>query len=361
MLPHSGISMSFNTPVMNGIVRELIPVAIGVFLLAFAGTAWFSSRFMPFRVLDAPNERSLHLRPIPRTGGVAIVASLVIGIVYLWVRYYLQWPLMIGCGVALVVSIISFMDDIYKLTPLLRLVIQVIAAVFVISAGITLSTIHLPGMAYQLPYVLAVTCTLFFIIWMTNLYNFMDGMDGLAGGMAVIGFFVFGCLGLRAGAIGYAGICFCVASAAAGFLIFNFPPARIFMGDAGSSTLGFLVGVMGVWADKENFAPLWITVLIFSPVIVDATITLVRRLLAGERVWQAHRSHYYQRLVQVGWGHRRVVLCEYLVMLAAASSAVLAVQYSKDLVQWIVLLVWIAIYLALAWSVDRIWQASLVK
>ena len=133
------------------------------------------------------------------------------------------------------------------------------------------------------------------------------------------------------------------------------------MGDVGSSTLGYLIGVLGIWADRENIAPLWATVLIFSPFIVDATITLVRRLLAGEKVWQAHRSHYYQRLVQVGWGHRRVVLCEYLVMLAAAGSALAAVHYSKELVQWSVLLVWAAIYIALAWSVDRIWRASLVK
>ncbi|HVC28987.1 MAG TPA: glycosyltransferase family 4 protein [Gammaproteobacteria bacterium] len=353
--------MSFDNHTLDIVFGEPMQVAIAVFILALAGTAWFSSRFMPFRVLDAPNERSLHVGQIPRTGGVAIVVALIIGISYLLIRNSLQLPLAIGCGTVLLVSIISFLDDVYKLAPLFRLSVQVLAAATAISAGINVSLIHLPGIVYPLPYMFAVVFTLLFIIWMTNLYNFMDGMDGFAGGMAVLGFSVLGCLGLRADAIGYAGVCFAVAAASAGFLIFNFPPARIFMGDVGSSTLGYLVGVLGIWADREHIAPLWATVLIFSPFIVDATITLVRRLLAGEKVWQAHRSHYYQRLVQAGWGHRRVVLCEYLVMLAAAGSTVLAVQYSKELVQWIVLLVWIAIYLALAWSVDRIWQASLVK
>ena len=353
--------MSFANHTLDVIFGEPMQVAIAVFILALAGTAWFSSRFMPFRVLDAPNERSLHVGQIPRTGGVAIVVSLIIGISHLLIRNSLQWPLAIGCGAVLLVSIISFLDDVYKLTPLFRLSVQVLAAATAISAGIKVSLIHLPGIVYPLPYIFTVVFSLLFIIWMTNLYNFMDGMDGFAGGMAVVGFSVLGYLGLRADDIGYAGVCFAVAAASAGFLVFNFPPARIFMGDTGSSTLGYMVGILGIWADKDNIAPLWVTMLIFSPFIVDATVTLVRRLLAGEKVWQAHRSHYYQRLVQAGWGHRRVVLCEYLVMLAAAGSAILAVHYSKELVQWSVLLVWAAIYIALAWSVDRIWQASLAK
>ncbi|MDE2091047.1 MAG: glycosyltransferase family 4 protein [Gammaproteobacteria bacterium] len=353
--------MSFANHTLDVVFGEPMQVAIAVFILALAGTAWFSSRFMPFRVLDAPNERSLHVGQIPRTGGVAMVVALIIGISCLLIRDSLQLPLAIGCGTVLLVSIVSFLDDVYKLAPLFRLSVQVLAAATAISAGIRVSLIHLPGTGYPLPYIFTLVFSLLFMIWLTNLYNFMDGMDGFAGGMAVVGFSVLGCLGLRADAIGYAAICFSIAAASAGFLVFNFPPARIFMGDVGSSTLGYLVGVLGIWADGENIAPLWATVLIFSPFIVDATVTLMRRLLAGEKVWQAHRSHYYQRLVQAGWGHRRVVLCEYLVMLAAAGSAILAVHYSKELVQWSVLLVWAAVYIALAWSVDRIWRASLAK
>ena len=221
-------------------------IAIVVFLLSFGCTAWFSSRFKPFGVLDAPNERSLHVMPTPRTGGIAIVVSLIIGIGYLWVRHATPWPLAIGCAAALLVSVISLLDDIYTLTPWIRLAVQVLAAVFAIGAGVSLSSIHLPGISQHLPYVLAGACTFIFLVWMTNLYNFMDGMDGFAGGMAVVGFSVLGYLGLRADDIGYAGVCFSVATASAGFLVFNFPPARIFMGDTGSSTLGYMVGILGI-------------------------------------------------------------------------------------------------------------------
>ena len=139
---------------------------------------------------------------IPRIGGVAIVVALIIGISYLLIRNSLQWPLAIGCGTVLLVSSVSFLDDVYKLAPLFRLSVQVLAAATAISAGINISLIHLPGIAYPPSYIFTVVFTLLFMIWMTNLYNFMDGMDGLAGGMAVVGFSVLGCLGLHAGDIG---------------------------------------------------------------------------------------------------------------------------------------------------------------
>ena len=117
-----------------------------------------------------------------------------------------------------------------------------------------------------------------------------------------------------------------LAAASAGFLTCNFPPARIFLGDTGSTALGFLAAACGLWGSRTGLFPFWVALLVFSPFIVDATVTLLRRLLRGEKVWEAHRSHYYQRLVLLGWGHRRTVLVEYALMLVCAGSAALAVR-----------------------------------
>jgi UDP-N-acetylmuramyl pentapeptide phosphotransferase/UDP-N-acetylglucosamine-1-phosphate transferase len=154
--------------------------------------------------------------------------------------------------------------------------------------------------------------------------------------MAVVGFGTLGLLGYLAGNHYYSVLCWVVATASAGFLIWNFPPARIFMGDTGSSTLGLIAAALSLWADRGGLFPLWLSVLVFSPFIVDATVTLVRRTMKGERVWEAHRSHYYQRLVQAGWSHRRTVLWEYVLMLLCSLSAYAAYKASAS-VQWIIL------------------------
>jgi len=158
-------------------------------------------------------------------------------------------------------------------------------------------------------------------------------MDGFAGGMAVIGFSTLAMLGWWVGDPVFAALNLVIAGAAAGFLVFNFPPARIFMGDTGSSTIGFLAAGMLLWAERRGVAPLWVSMLIFSPFVVDATVTLVRRFVRGEKVWKAHKSHYYQQLVQAGWGHRRTVLFEYLLMLFCAIAGMTAQVVSVP-VQW---------------------------
>jgi len=192
---------------------------------------------------------------------------------------------------------------------------------------------------------------LLFVTWAINLYNFMDGMDGFAGGMAVIGFSTLAWLGRVDEP--FMNVCLIVAAANAGFLIHNFPPAKIFMGDTGSTALGFLVAACSLWGSKSGLFPFWVAILVFSPFIVDATATLLRRLLRGERVWEAHRTHYYQRLVLLGWGHRRTVLAEYGLMLACAGSAVVAVHLPPA-GQWVLIVGWIVIYSFLMWGVGRL-------
>jgi UDP-N-acetylmuramyl pentapeptide phosphotransferase/UDP-N-acetylglucosamine-1-phosphate transferase len=123
------------------------------------------------------------------------------------------------------------------------------------------------------------------------------------------------------------------------------------MGDVGSSSLGLLAATFSLWGNQANIFPLWVAILLFSPFIVDATVTLSRRAWRGEKIWQAHRTHYYQRLVQLGWGHKRTVLCEYSLMFACAFSAIIATSLSAQL-QIILMFSWLGIYAILMYAVE---------
>jgi UDP-N-acetylmuramyl pentapeptide phosphotransferase/UDP-N-acetylglucosamine-1-phosphate transferase len=129
------------------------------------------------------------------------------------------------------------------------------------------------------------------------------------------------------------------------------------MGDVGSSTLGFLAAALSIWGARDGVFPHWVAVLVFSPFVVDATVTLFRRVVQGERIWQAHRTHYYQRLVRLGWGHRKTLLWEYLLMLSSAGSALWAVSLPPA-GQWALILVWAFVYTGLAVLVSRLEQTS---
>jgi UDP-N-acetylmuramyl pentapeptide phosphotransferase/UDP-N-acetylglucosamine-1-phosphate transferase len=161
------------------------------------------------------------------------------------------------------------------------------------------------------------------LAWSANLYNFMDGSDGLASGMAVFGFGAYALAAYLAGAVALAALCASIAAAALAFLLFNWHPARLFLGDVGSVSLGFLVGALGLQGWRIGAWPLWFPLLVFAPFMCDATLTLLKRLARRAPVWQAHREHYYQRLVQLGFGHRRTALIEYAAMAGCAALALL--------------------------------------
>ena len=178
---------------------------------------------------------------------------------------------------------------------------------------------------------------------MINLYTVRDGMAGFASGMAVFGFGALALAGWLGGDPGFALANAAVAAAAGGFLLHNFPPARIFLGDLGSATLGLLAAILSLIGAQRGLFPLWVAWLAFSPFIVDATWTLLRRLGRRERVWVAHRSHHYQRLVLAGWSHRKTVLRSYLLMAACGATAAAALDMSvRD--QWLLLGAWAIIY-----------------
>ena len=184
------------------------------------------------------------------------------------------------------------------------------AAAFIIvgGVGLTLSSIPIPGVPRIQLGLAAIPVSVLFFIWMANLYNFMDGMDGFAGGMTAFGFGFLAYFGWQAHFPVMLMIALFVPWVLLGFLIHNFPPARIFMGDAGSITVGFLAGTLMILGVRDRIFELLGSRHVFSPFIVDATVTLTRRVLRCKKIWDAHREHYYQRLVLSGWSHRRTVL-----------------------------------------------------
>jgi UDP-N-acetylmuramyl pentapeptide phosphotransferase/UDP-N-acetylglucosamine-1-phosphate transferase len=304
-------------------------------------------------ILDHPNERSLHLTPTPRTGGLAIwigsIASIFVVVGVLGMKSTIGW---MGCA-ALFVGFIAFIDDWTRVSAVIRLTMQLIGASLLSLGGLDMQSIAFPGVTLYLPVQLGVGLTMLFVVWMINLYNFMDGMDGFAGGMAVLGFAALGLLGLLADDGYFAAICWAIAAAAAGFLTWNFPPARIFMGDFGSSALGFMAAALSLWGDKLGLFPLWVAILVFSPFVVDATVTLVVRIFRRERFWDAHRSHYYQRLVRLGWGHKKTVVLEYGLMAGCSITAVLLLKASPA-VQWVGLAAWGGIYASGIYAVGKL-------
>ena len=241
---------------------------------------------------DIPNDRSLHTRPTPRIGGWGIVPVSVIAMLVA------APPLWLAAGGTAFLAAVSQIDDRRGLPARVRFGAHLLA----VAALIALNPAPVPWWA--------LAAVGFLMLWLVNLYNFMDGSDGLAGGMALFGFGGYAVAALSGPApqidLGIASAA--IAGAAAGFLLFNFHPARIFLGDSGSIPLGFLAGALGYWGWLKGTWPVWFPALVFAPFIADASVTLLRRLARGERFWQAHREHYYQRMVRLGMGHARTAM-----------------------------------------------------
>lgn len=312
-------------------------------LLAFvvtAGLTWWLVTGNVLRILDHPNHRSLHAVAVPRTGGLGIIA----GVLVAWMILPAVLPVAVWSGV-LLLALLSLTDDITGLPVWVRFLVHGMIASWLV---VTL----LPD-GYGWPGKVVLTVG---IVWLINLYNFMDGADGLAGGMTLIGFGCYGLMAWLAGNQVFALTNLCIAASAAAFLLFNFHPARIFMGDSGSIPLGFLAAASGIMGWINGLWSLWLACLVFSPFIADTSVTLVRRLLRGEKVWQAHREHYYQRLIRSGWSHRTTALGSYVLMAAAGGSAVWAAQQQGEASHQIAGLGWAGLYLLMIVVFDRYWH-----
>ena len=312
----------------------IAPVAS--FAVTWIVIVWLLRSFSD-RVLDHPNERSLHQQPVPRTGGIGVAAGIAAGVFLISPADW--WPLWLG---ALLLVGVSFLEDLIGLPIVRRLVVHFLAAGTLVAG--------LSAQGFEWVWAAAVIVP---VVWMINLYNFMDGMDGLAGGMAFFGFGFLAVLSWTGSNPSLMLVSASIAAAAAAFLTFNFHPARIFLGDAGSTVLGFLAAGLGLIGWRSGTWSLWVPFLVFSPFIVDASVTLARRMMRREKFWQAHRSHYYQRLALAGWGHRKTALAEYGVMVLCGVGA-LAFQQAPDGVQLMIVGIWALTFLGLVQSISTI-------
>lgn len=290
----------------------LFPLAATAIAIAFLCRSRLAASFA-----DVPNERSLHAAPVPRLGGVALVAAAVAASAPFADR---ATGIVLGCAVFL--SLVSLADDRSSLPIQVRLPAHFAAAlVAVLAIGIpAAATAHSAAMVVECGVATLV------IVWIANAFNFMDGADGLAGGMAAFGFACLALAACGADAPALAVACAALSAASVGFLFHNFPPASVFLGDAGSVPLGFLAGALGWLGVAGSVWPAWFPLLAFAPFLVDATATLLRRIARGERFWVAHRTHAYQRLVLAGWTHRRLAMTAFALMAVTACAALAALR-----------------------------------
>ena len=266
-------------------------------------------------LLDIPNARSSHSLPTPRGGGVAIVLAFLLSLGFLfWLGVLTQAVFLAAGGAGALIAVIGFMDDHGHIAARWRLLGHFAAAAWALFWLGGLPAISFFGMSISLGW-LGSILALFYLVWMLNLYNFMDGIDGLASVEALCV-----CLGacLLYGFTGHAdlvGAPLLLAVSVAGFLCWNFPPARIFMGDAGSGFLGVMLGVLSLqaaWAEPQLF---WGWLILLGVFVVDATFTLSRRLIRGDKVYEAHRSHAYQFASRLYGRHLPVTLAVGLINL----------------------------------------------
>ncbi|WP_434650389.1 MraY family glycosyltransferase [Pseudomonas sp. D1-2] len=256
---------------------------------------WLLRRYALSRsMIDVPNARSSHTVPTPRGGGVAIVLSFLLALPVLAVAGFLTWPTMYAMlGAGMGVAVLGFLDDHGHIAARWRLLGHFAASVWALYWLGGLPPITLFGLDLELAW-FGHILALFYLVWVLNLYNFMDGIDGIASVEAI-------CVCLGACLLYWLGgfdslivAPLALALAVAGFLFWNFPPARIFMGDAGSGFLGIILGMLSLQAAWVSSKLLWVWLILLGVFIVDATVTLLRRLLRGDKVYEAHRSHAYQ-------------------------------------------------------------------
>jgi Fuc2NAc and GlcNAc transferase len=326
---------------------------LGVAALLFSAllTEWVRRVALARGILDSPNERSSHVRPTPRGGGIAIVVSSLAGMILVAALGYMDARLVYALtGGGASVALVGHLDDRGRIGIAARFMVHIAAAIWAVAwigwpttVPMGEGTLHIGAFGAVL--------SVLGIVWALNLFNFMDGIDGIAASeaffMAGAGALLAQVAGLGAG-IQVAGLV--VAAASAGFLLWNWPPARIFMGDVGSGYLGFVLAVIALAATRERAVMLPIWLILGGVFIVDATLTLFRRLVRRERFYEAHRSHAYQWLARRWNSHLLVtVACIGLNVLWLAPWAWICLRV-PEYALWCVLGAWVPLVVIAAAS-----------
>lgn len=275
-------------------------IYLAFFLLSFVFTQVVRSIARRKSIIDIPNDRSSHTIPTPRGGGLAVAISWFMGLIYLFFRGELEPSLFYALLSGLPLTVVGFADDIFNLKPAVRFFVQFICAFTALwfLGGLQFIDYGL----WTVDLILLLTPFAFIaIIWFINLFNFLDGIDGYIGSEVV---FIGGAIySLTCDSLGML-----LAAVTFGFLLWNWPKAKIFMGDVGSTFLGFTVAVLAIYHQNNNILSIWVWLILTSVFWFDATITVIRRYLNREKLFEAHRKHAYQRAVQSGYSHQKITI-----------------------------------------------------
>jgi UDP-N-acetylmuramyl pentapeptide phosphotransferase/UDP-N-acetylglucosamine-1-phosphate transferase len=291
----------------------------------------------------AVSARGLHGAPVPRVGGLAVWAGFIPVALALGAQGAMS-PVSWGVPWLMLLAV-SLRDDIRSVAVPVRLCVHLVAG-----AWFAVALAYDAQLSVYAAAVVALAC-----VWSLNLYNFMDGSDGLAAAMSIVGFVAYGAVLACHGAPG--ALALALAAAVVPVLVVNRPPARIFLGDVGAVPLGFLAAAIGAAGVADGAWPLWFPLLVFLPFVADATATLARRILAGERFWESHRSHYYQRLHQLGAGHAGTLVSWVALMAGTALTAVACACIAPE---WggAALAAWCVVHAVVFAAIDYHWRRS---
>ncbi len=310
--------------------------------LLFAGglclLSWWITRWMVYHTefLDIPNERSSHDRPTPRGGGISIVAVFLIGLLMIAAigdRVQLATPYFVGFLLAAYsIALLSFLDDIHDYPFQIKLTLHCVAIVVVLLSGVVLDRLALPLFGLIELGALGYLLTFLWLLGLTNAYNFMDGIDGLAASTAIIVCAFFAYITFDQGSRFVYLASYTIIAGSAGFLLWNRPPAKIFMGDIGSTFLGFTLGCMALIAARydASHTSFLVMPLLLLHFIFDTMFTMARRIREGENPARAHRTHIYQLLVRMGLSHGRVTLIYALCAVLQGLAAIWMMRIDGD-------------------------------
>jgi len=290
------------------------------FVISLLATPFSKKLAIKVGAVDVPKARSVHITPTPLAGGTAIVAGFIISIAVVGT---IQGSISIGyytslIGAGLLITLVGFLDDIYDLKPSIKLFFQILAALIVVMSGITIDVLTWPfimGGVIQLSPSINKIATVIWIVGITNAVNFMDGLDGLATGISIIASVCLMLIAIIYGDPLSILLTAALAGACLGFLPHNFSPASIFMGDTGSTFLGFTLAVISVEGLIKSYTAitLVIPIIILGLPIFDTSFAIIRRIASGQSPMKADRGHFHHRLVDKGYSHKRAVIFLYVI------------------------------------------------
>ncbi|MFB3892650.1 MAG: glycosyltransferase family 4 protein [Phycisphaerae bacterium] len=272
-------------------------------------------------IMDKPGRRSSHSMPVPRTGGIAIIAGAMVAMALFGKP---NMPLLAAAAFGTLVAAISLIDDIFTVPSLIRLVVHLLVAGTVIGlVGLEPQDLGLPYLSMNMNAWTGAILAVLFTVGFVNFFNFMDGINGIAAFQGILGAGMIGVLLMWGGADNSVLVAAAMAGGCLGFLPHNFPKARMFMGDVGSTTLGFCLSMLTLVGGCRSELPWVAYILPLGVFIYDATFTLIKRIIRRENFLQAHREHHYQLLIRSGWSHTKVALLQAALMAMFCASAVI--------------------------------------